>query len=110
DSLTPQLVDLTQVGPGFLVAGPPRSGRSNTLLVLARTVAHQGCAVVAVTARPSPLVGLQGSQGVAAVVDGRAITPTDFDALLGSLAGRPLVVIVDDAELLSDSPIGEKLT
>jgi S-DNA-T family DNA segregation ATPase FtsK/SpoIIIE len=109
DRLTPQLVDLTKMGPGFLVAGPPRSGRSNALMVMARTLARHGCDVVVVTARPSPLTRLREVTGVAGVVDGRATTPGDLETLLASLPG-PTAVVVDDAELLADSPIGETLT
>ena len=32
--LEPVVVDLSQLAPGLLVAGPPRSGRSTTLLTL----------------------------------------------------------------------------
>jgi S-DNA-T family DNA segregation ATPase FtsK/SpoIIIE len=110
DRMTPQWVDLTTVGPGFVVAGPPRSGRSNTLVVMARTLARRGCTLVVVTARPSPLAALRDEPHVTAVLDGRATAAADLDALLSSLAGGPAVVLVDDAELLSDSPIGDALT
>ncbi len=109
DRLSPQLVDFTRIGPGFLVAGPPRSGRSNALVVMARTLASQGCSVVAITARPSPLTELRDEPGVAAILDGRATGPGDLEALLVSVAEGPVAVVVDDAELLSDSPISETL-
>jgi DNA segregation ATPase FtsK/SpoIIIE, S-DNA-T family len=109
DRLTPQLIDLTRSGPGFLVAGPPRSGRSNALVVMARSLAGQGCSVVAVTARPSPLTNLRDEPRIAAILDGRATTPADLEALLDSISDVPVGVVVDDAELLSDSPIGEAL-
>ena len=109
DRLTPQLIDLTRTGPGFLVAGPPRSGRSNTLVVMARSLAGQGCSVVAITARPSPLSDLRDEPGVAAILDGRTTAPADLEALLASMGDGPVAVVVDDAELLSDSPIGETL-
>jgi S-DNA-T family DNA segregation ATPase FtsK/SpoIIIE len=47
---------------------------------------------------------------VAAVLDGRATAPGDLQALLASLADGPVAVLVDDAELLADSPLGETLT
>jgi S-DNA-T family DNA segregation ATPase FtsK/SpoIIIE len=109
DRLTPQLIDFTKTGPGFLVAGPPRSGRSNALVVMARSLAGQGGSVVAITARPSPLAELRDEPGVAAILDGRATAPADLEALLASLRDAPTAVVVDDAELLSDSPIGETL-
>ncbi len=109
DRLTPQLIDFAKTGPGFLVAGPPRSGRSNALVVMALTLASQGCSVVAITARRSPLTDLADEPGVAAVLDGRTTTPADLEALLATLREAPIAIVVDDAELLSDSPIGETL-
>jgi S-DNA-T family DNA segregation ATPase FtsK/SpoIIIE len=110
DRLLPQQVDFARAGPGFVVAGPPRSGRSNALLVMARTLVRRGCQIVAVTARPSPLAGLRGDAGVAAAIDGRSTAPPELQGLLTSAGEGPLAVLVDDAELLADSPIGEPLT
>ena len=110
DRLTSQMVDLTQVGPAFVISGPPRSGRSNTLLVAARTLVRQGCEVVAITARPSPLTRLRTAAGVTAVLDGRATAAADLQALLASLTDGPIALLVDDAELLADSSISETLT
>jgi DNA segregation ATPase FtsK/SpoIIIE, S-DNA-T family len=109
DRLTPQLIDFAKTGPGFLVAGPPRSGRSNALVVMALTLAGQGCSVVGITARRSPLTDLADEPGVTAILDGRTTAPADLEALLGSLDEAPVAVVVDDAELLSDSPISETL-
>jgi DNA segregation ATPase FtsK/SpoIIIE, S-DNA-T family len=109
DRLTPQLIDFTKSGPGFVVAGPPRSGRSNALVVMALTLAGQGCSVVGITARRSPLTEVAGEPGIAAVLDGRTAAPDNLQALLASLGEAPLAVVVDDAELLSDSPISEIL-
>ena len=110
DRLTSQMVDLTQVGPAFVISGPPRSGRSNTLLVAARTLVRQGCEVVAITARHSRLTRLRTAAGVAAVLDGRTTAAADLQALLASLTGGPIALLVDDAELLADSSISETLT
>jgi S-DNA-T family DNA segregation ATPase FtsK/SpoIIIE len=109
DRLTPQLIDFAKIGPGFLVAGPPRSGRSNTLVVMALTLAGQGCSVVGITARRSPLTDLADEPGVAAVLDGRTTTPADLETLLATLLEGQVAVVVDDAEILSDSPISETL-
>jgi S-DNA-T family DNA segregation ATPase FtsK/SpoIIIE len=109
DRLTPQFIDFGKTGPGFLVAGPPRSGRSNALVVMALTLAAQGCSVVGITARRSPLSDLADEPGVAGILDGRTTTPTDLEALLASLGHAPIAVVVDDAELLSESPISEPL-
>ncbi len=65
---------------------------------------------MAITARPSPLTGLRTAAGVAAVLDGRATASADLQALLASLTGGPIALLVDDAELLADSSISETLT
>ncbi len=135
DHLEPLVVDFGRHGPGFVVAGPPRSGRTNTLMAMVRSLTRGGCAVIAVTARPSALTGLRGTPGVVAVVDGRTMPKADFEALLieaggtglgeaggtgpieaGDAAGStgtappPLAIVIDDAELLADAPIGEAIS
>ena len=47
-------------GPGLVVAGPPRSGKSTTLLTMARWLLRQGTEVVAITPRRSPLRASRG--------------------------------------------------
>ncbi|MFC4057951.1 FtsK/SpoIIIE domain-containing protein [Planomonospora corallina] len=107
DSLAPLGVDLLAQGPGAVVAGPPRSGRSSVLLTAARSLLDRGTPVVLVTPRRSPLRTLEGADGVLAVLGGDG---GDGD-LETAVAGRErYVVLVDDAELLSpDSPLGSAL-
>ena len=57
-------VDLRQDGPSFVVAGPPRSGRSNALVVMASTLGARGARVVVVAPRPSPLTTMADLPGV----------------------------------------------
>ncbi|WP_406318637.1 FtsK/SpoIIIE domain-containing protein [Streptosporangium sp. NBC_01639] len=104
DSLAPLGVDLLAHGPGAIVAGPPRSGRSSALLTAAHSLLAQGTPVVLVTPRRSPLRAMADAPGVLAVLD------ADGD-LTGAVAGQErYVVIVDDAELISpDSPLGTAL-
>jgi S-DNA-T family DNA segregation ATPase FtsK/SpoIIIE len=109
DRLTPQYLDLCAAGPGFVVTGPPRSGRSNTLMTMAHSILAGGGRVLAVTTRPSPLMGLSGSPGVVGVVDGPTVTAADLAALITSDQGGGLAVMVDDAELIADAPAGEAL-
>ncbi len=96
DDATEAGLDLAR---GALVVGPPGSGRSTTLGVLAGQL---GCAttVHVVTADGRPLPGLRG------LPDARSATATwSFDAaalrrLVGAIAtaARPLVVVVDDLD------------
>src|SRR6185369_13368954 len=76
DELAPIGVDLDDDGPGFVIGGPARSGRSTALLMLAGSLLEGGSELVVVTPRPSPL---------------------------RQLAGHP-AVLVDDGELLVDAP------
>ncbi|MFF5211453.1 FtsK/SpoIIIE domain-containing protein [Streptosporangium sp. NPDC000396] len=104
DRLAPLGVDLLAHGPGAVVAGPPRSGRSSALLTAAHSLLARGTPVVLLTPRRSPLRALADTPGVLAVLDAGG----DLD---GAVAGRErYVVIVDDAELISpDSPLGASL-
>ncbi|MFN2523940.1 MAG: FtsK/SpoIIIE domain-containing protein [Mycobacteriales bacterium] len=88
DELLPVQADLSD--GGFLVAGPPRSGRSSTLLTIARGLTLP---VVAVAPRPSPLRQLPGCHT-------EREAPDELEALL---ANGPYALLVDDAELLVDS-------
>jgi S-DNA-T family DNA segregation ATPase FtsK/SpoIIIE len=92
-------VELGEACPGLLVAGPPRSGRSTALLTVAAGLRARGLRLVPVAPRPSPLRELPGClTGLAA--------PAELEARLqhGGCA-----VLVDDAELLVDAPLGPAL-
>ncbi|GGO81230.1 FtsK/SpoIIIE domain-containing protein [Nonomuraea cavernae] len=102
DALTPQGIDLLAQGPGAVIAGPARSGRSSTLLTAASSLISSGTPVIAVTPRRSLLRTLEGTL---AVLDGSS------DKLPELVAGlERYVVLVDDAELVNpDSPLGMAL-
>jgi S-DNA-T family DNA segregation ATPase FtsK/SpoIIIE len=90
DELLPMTLDLTD---GFVIAGPPRSGRSTALMTIA--LQCTGRRVVAVAPRPSPLRELP-------------LCHVDLEAtydLEGLLREPTDVLLVDDAELLVDSPL-----
>ncbi|MFG1941938.1 FtsK/SpoIIIE domain-containing protein [Nonomuraea sp. NPDC048826] len=102
DALAPLGLDLLAYGPGAVIAGPSRSGRSSALLTAARSLISRGTPVIAVTPRRSPLRDLDGAL---AVLDGDATQLTELVADLGQY-----VVLVDDAELINpDSPLGTAL-
>ncbi len=111
DEVGPVDVDLAEVGPGFIVAGPPRSGRSAALLAIARTLQGRALGTLAlllVAPRPSPLRDLEGEDGVEAVL-------TSAEQVAGGLAdaiesvGGPCCVLVDDAELLGEGKAAQAL-
>jgi S-DNA-T family DNA segregation ATPase FtsK/SpoIIIE len=103
DELAPIGVDLDEDGPGFVVGGPPRSGRSTALVTMADSLLDAGCELVVVTPRQSPLRGFAGRPGVLGVLSGIAVAERDVLALLDQALG-PAVVMVDDGELLVDAP------
>lgn len=102
DELAPMGVDLDDDGPGFVIGGPARSGRSTALLTVAGSLLDGGSELVVVTPRPSPLRHLAGTPGVLGVLTG---TPSEQDlyGLLDQALG-PVAVLVDDGELLTDAP------
>ncbi|MCW2724786.1 MAG: cell division FtsK/SpoIIIE [Frankiales bacterium] len=97
DELVPIALDLAATG--LVVAGPPRSGRSTALLTVATQLRAAGRRVVAVAPRPSPLRALPDCH-----TDPDA--SYDLQALLGS---GPVALLVDDAELLTDSALAPVL-
>jgi len=106
DELSPQGLDVAEEGPGIVVAGPPRSGRSTTLITMARSLIAQQTPVLVIAPRRSPLRSLEGTPGVLAVLGAEI----DVDHLRATL--NPLdryVVLVDDAEMLYNAPNAEIL-
>jgi S-DNA-T family DNA segregation ATPase FtsK/SpoIIIE len=97
DGLSPLVVGRAEIGGPFLVGGPPGSGRSTALLLLAR---QWGPGYAVCCSSESPLAAAP-----AAVVL-PATDPEHAADLLGALCagpGRPPAVLVDDADLLPDS-------
>jgi DNA segregation ATPase FtsK/SpoIIIE, S-DNA-T family len=107
DALGPVGVDLLATSPGFVIAGPPRSGRSTVLETMARSLVARGVPVALVTPRRSPLRALDALEGVLGVLGTEGEDVEALDKLLDGLDRH--VVLVDDAELLLDTSMGERL-
>ena len=103
DDLAACWIDLERSGPGFTIAGPPRSGRSTALMSVTRSLLEGGASVVVLAPRPSPLRHLGGEPGVLGVLTAADPPPAGLAKLLESPG--PLAVVVDDAELLHPSDI-----
>ncbi|MGN9836770.1 FtsK/SpoIIIE domain-containing protein [Nonomuraea sp. H19] len=102
DALAPLGLDLLAHGPGAVIAGPSRSGRSSALLTAAHSLIARGTPVIAIAPRRSPLRELTGAL---AVLDGNAANLPELVA-----DQHHYVVLVDDAELINpDSPLGTAL-
>jgi S-DNA-T family DNA segregation ATPase FtsK/SpoIIIE len=107
DALGPVGVDLLQTSPGFVIAGPPRSGRSTVLETMTRWLAARGVPLALVTPRRSPLRALATLEGVLGVLGTGSEDVELLDKLLDGLDRH--VVLVDDAELLPDTSMGDRL-
>ncbi|KES07971.1 cell division protein FtsK [Streptomyces toyocaensis] len=108
DELQPVGIDLEENGPGFVIAGPPKSGRSTLLVAATQTLLRSGTPVVLVTPRRSPLRELEGRDGVLGLLNADS-REDDLDELVDKASGGSYVVIVDDAELLYDTRLDEAL-
>ncbi|HZR49962.1 MAG TPA: FtsK/SpoIIIE domain-containing protein [Streptosporangiaceae bacterium] len=106
DELGPQGIDLGAEGPGVVLAGPPRSGRSTALTTMARSLLRSGTPVLAIAPRRSPLRSLAGSPGVLGVL-GADVDAAAVNAAIDGLT--EYVIVIDDAELLSDSLVAPRL-
>ena len=100
DAATPICVDLTVQASRLLVVGPPRSGRSNVLEVLARQLTERDRQVAIVAGRRSPLQALSAERGV------HLLSHADDRRFVDLRRAHPdLAVIIDDAESLEGSPL-----
>ncbi|HEX6196406.1 MAG TPA: FtsK/SpoIIIE domain-containing protein [Jiangellaceae bacterium] len=97
DTLGLRTVDVLVDGPGFLVLGPPRSGRSSALQSTVEFALAARWQVVIVAPRRSPLRALERRRGVRGVFTGSS-DAADVRAAL-EVKGRRLLV-VDDFEVL----------
>jgi S-DNA-T family DNA segregation ATPase FtsK/SpoIIIE len=97
-------VDLAADGPGFLIAGPSRSGRSTALLTMAMGLLAAGTRVALLGPRRSPLRGLAGRDGVIGCFE-----PDDGE-ILAAATSSACAVIVDDIQTCTDTPAGDVLT
>jgi S-DNA-T family DNA segregation ATPase FtsK/SpoIIIE len=98
-------VDLS-VSPVAVVAGPPRSGRTNTLQMVAAYAAQTGCRVFGFTPRENALTAMLGQ---ARCVVGVEHEPSAVVALLRQL-GSGALILVDDAEALREGPMAPVMT
>lgn len=97
-------LDFATLGPGFLIAGPARSGRSTALLTLAGGLLDACTPIVVVTGRRSPLKALAGRPGVRGVFG-----PQDAAGVRMATNHSAVVVLVDDLEALTDAPVADVL-
>lgn len=100
DELTAVGLDLERT-PLAMVGGPARSGRSTVLLSIAESLLRGGSDLVIAAPRPSPLRDLAGRAGVRAVLTSSDLTEDELKPLIEEGDG-PVVLLIDDGELLKD--------
>jgi DNA segregation ATPase FtsK/SpoIIIE, S-DNA-T family len=102
DELTGYGPNLSDGLPAFVIGGPGKSGRSTLLMTMARSYQTQGVKLVIAAPRPSPLRELAGAPGVLRTFTDSDIPADELSKALEEAEGSPLVVLVDDAELLKE--------
>ncbi|MFI6091354.1 FtsK/SpoIIIE domain-containing protein [Streptomyces sp. NPDC051218] len=108
DELMPIGVDLDESGPGFVIAGPPKSGRSTALLVAARSLLANQVPLVLVTPRRSPLRVLENEPGVLGVLNADS-SERELTELIEGAEGGKFAVVADDADMLYDTSLDRAL-
>jgi DNA segregation ATPase FtsK/SpoIIIE, S-DNA-T family len=108
DDHAPALHDLTDGGGTLLVAGPPRSGRSSALLLIATQLAGEPIALLC--PRRSPLTDLARHPGVVALPADDQEHAAAMLAAMAQTDGTPPAVLVDDVDLLGDGPLADLLS
>jgi S-DNA-T family DNA segregation ATPase FtsK/SpoIIIE len=105
--------ELTAIGPNFatdapcfVVAGPPKSGRSTALATMARALLRSGIPVAIAAPRSGPLAALQTEPGTVGMISDPQRSLDHWRELLSN-SSTPAVVVIDDGELLRDSPAAE---
>ncbi len=103
----PADIDLDAAGGTFVVSGPRGSGRSTALLTMATSLLSGQIPLCILAPRRSPLRSLAGHPG-AQVRTSTETLAGDFTDVLATVSG-PLVIVIDDAEMLLDTPVSAKL-
>ncbi|GAA3831354.1 FtsK/SpoIIIE domain-containing protein [Sphaerisporangium flaviroseum] len=109
DSLGVRYFRAEEHGPGLVVAGPPKTGRSTTLCTMLTWLLGQSYEAVLITPRRSPLRDMGGLPGVR----GSFTAESDLDEIKKTVAGCSgrHVLLIDDLELLgNDGDLAEWIT
>ncbi len=93
--------------PGLLVIGPPGSGRSTALAVQAASLTRAGTPLVLITPRRSALAD-RLEPVLLHLTASDADAAAQFTAAMAGTSGA--AIVVDDAEMLTDTPLGTELT
>ncbi|MFI1380147.1 FtsK/SpoIIIE domain-containing protein [Embleya sp. NPDC020886] len=99
DAVEPLVHDFADGGGSFMVAGPPRSGRTTTLAAMCVSLLMSGTRLIVLTPRDSQLRKL-AAHGLAQVLTDPDPEPEVLVEALTAVRDEPVVVVVDDADLM----------
>lgn len=99
DNLVPLGPDLSDTST-FLIAGPPKSGRSTALLTMVLWSLGRGHGAVIIAPRRSPLRYLEHHPNVARVLTDAETTSAQLREALSSVPQERGLLIIDDAEMI----------
>ncbi|MFF0220147.1 FtsK/SpoIIIE domain-containing protein [Streptomyces vinaceus] len=99
DEVGPLGYDFQEGGGSFVVAGPPRTGRSTALAAMSVSLLLGGTQLIVITPRESQLRRL-AAHDLAHVFREPDPSAEELTEALESFRGKPVVVVVDDADLL----------
>ncbi|MFF7361957.1 FtsK/SpoIIIE domain-containing protein [Streptomyces sp. NPDC008125] len=99
DAVGPIGYDFQEGGGSFVVAGPPRTGRSTALAAMSVSLLLGGTRLIVITPRESQLRRL-AAHDLAHVFREPDPSNEALTEALNAVAGQPVVVVVDDADLL----------
>ncbi|MGW0659757.1 FtsK/SpoIIIE domain-containing protein [Streptodolium elevatio] len=99
DAVEPIGCDFAAGGGSFMVAGPPRSGRTTTLAAMSVSLLMGGTRLIVVTPRDSQLRKL-AAHNLATVLADPDPSPDLLIAAMAEADGKPLVIVVDDADMM----------
>ncbi|WP_406208848.1 hypothetical protein OH807_37635 [Kitasatospora sp. NBC_01560] len=89
--------------PVFIIAGPAGSGRSTALTTVARSLLERRTRLLLIAPRPSPLRELAARPSVLGCLIQENVSRQELEEVLGAASqDDPVVVVMDDAEVLAD--------
>ncbi len=103
-------VALVGTGTRMLIAGPPRSGRTTTLILIAKQLHAQGASLIICAHARTALGAIALAAGMCTLAPDSTIGDDSWTRALAVLTTPRPVLLADDTERMTDSAVGEALT
>jgi S-DNA-T family DNA segregation ATPase FtsK/SpoIIIE len=105
DSAEPVSVDVFAGDGGFLIAGPPRSGRTTASRIISESAHAAGIDLLVIAGRRSMLTQSAQARGVRVIPCEAGTVNASVDQVFAP--SLPELIVIDDAERLTDTPLGD---